>query len=381
MSAVPVAAVLRFPRLDGLRGLAALAVFVFHGVWLTRPTPGPDQAGWEYLHRVLLMGWSGVDVFFTLSAFLLSLPFVSAGIAGSPVALRTYFARRALRILPAYWVQLLLLGGLFAAAMPTAWQWTAHALLWLNIGSEPVRPLNAVWWTLPVEAGFYLLLPLLALLLRPGRWPWLLVLVVAAWGYRYQLLHAGLPRPLQLAWVEHLPGRIDQFAIGMLGAYGFVRGELATRLQSGRAAAATAMLAAVALLLVYALPFALGRPAGPGPSTHPALIAWHGYASLALLPVLWLAAAGSGPALGWLASAPWRWLGRVSYGWYLWHLPLMLAAREHVALLPDSQWRPLLFLLLLAPPSLLLAWLSWRWIERPALALVPPAATAMPRPA
>jgi peptidoglycan/LPS O-acetylase OafA/YrhL len=360
----------RFPQLDGLRGCAAVAVLLFHGwmlsAWTLRASDGALING---AYRVLSLGWSGVDVFFTLSAFLLSLPFVRASQAGAPRPdPLAYLRRRIWRIGPAYWLQLLLLGVVFAAVPLAPWPLIAHALLWLNIGAEPVRPLVGVWWTLPVEFGFYLVLPVLALLLRPGRWPWLLLLVVGAWAYRFVVLQPDVPRLLQLAWANHLPGRIDQFVVGMLGAYAWVRAGLPQWLAGARRQDLLALAGLTGFALLHAVPFWLDTRAGPAPSSHPWLLGWHGIASLCLLPLLWTAAAGGSTVLAWLGRPPMRWLGTISYSLYLWHYPIMLAAREHLALLPAGHARPLLFLLCTVPVSLLVAWLSWRLVEAPAMA-------------
>jgi peptidoglycan/LPS O-acetylase OafA/YrhL len=374
----------RYPQLDGLRGCAALAVLLFHGwflsAWTLRPSDGALLNG-AYL--VLSLGWSGVDVFFTLSAFLLSLPFVHALQAGQPRPDPVdYLKRRIWRIGPAFWVQLLLLGVLLTATPLSPWPLFAHALLWLNIGSEPVRPLLGVWWTLPVEFGFYLLLPVLALLLRPRCWPWLLLLVCGAWGYRYLIMQPDMPRTLQAAWANHLPGRIDQFVVGMLGAYAWVRADLSRRLGGARRQDLLAVAGLAGFALLHAVPFWLDSRAGPGPSSHPWLLGWHGLASLCLLPVLWTCAAGGGSVLGWLGRPLMRWFGMISYSLYLWHYPIMLAAREHLALLPDGHARPFLFLLCTLPLCLLVAWLSWRLVERPALDWARrPRPRVQPRPA
>src|SRR5436190_6764241 len=90
-----------WPALTGLRGLAAAGVLVFHLYLLGGKPTFPAPVAW-----LLEMGWSGVDVFFTLSAFLLSLPFVESIERGAPKpSLRQYWSHRAWRVLPAYWVQ------------------------------------------------------------------------------------------------------------------------------------------------------------------------------------------------------------------------------------------------------------------------------------
>lgn len=360
------------PELDGLRGLAALAVLAFHGWFLCNWPPTAEQPLWQALHGVLALGWSGVDLFFTLSAFLLSLPFVrrpAALQAHRAPALRHYYGRRALRILPAYWAQVLLLALLSPAVEVSADGLLVQLALLFNVGATPQLPWLPVWWTLPVEFGFYLLLPLLALLLRPGRWPWLLLCVAASWAYRSVVLDADVPRLLQIAWADHLPGRLDQFVLGMLGAYAWVAGGVAERLADRRVLASCAGLGLAAWAAVHAWPLLLGSAAGPGPSTEPWLLGWHGLASIALLPTLWACASGGSRLLGWLGSDPWRAVGRISFGLYLWHVPVMLLARPWaMQLLPESPWRPLLFIVAVLPACLLLAWLSWCWIEQPALA-------------
>jgi peptidoglycan/LPS O-acetylase OafA/YrhL len=358
----------RFPALDGLRGCAALAVLLFHGwalsLWTVSSADGVLVHGFN---QILSLGWAGVDVFFTLSAFLLSLPFVQAARDGRVPDLRRYLLRRVLRIVPAYWLQFVIIALVFSATLPSLGTLIAHLGLWLNIGSAPVRPLLPVWWTLPVEFGFYLLLPGLALMLRPGRWPWLLLLVIAAPLYRQYVLQLELAPGVAAVWADHLPGRIDQFAIGMLGAYAWVHAALGFRLHQPRHTDAVAIAGLLLFVAVLAFPLTLGLRAGPWPTAHPLLLAWHGYASLGLLPLLWAGAAGKGKVLAMLATAPLRWLGRISFSLYLWHYPLMMLARPHAGLLPDGPWRPLWFNLVLLPACLLVAWLSWRLVEAPAM--------------
>lgn len=361
-------ALARMPQLDGLRGLAALAVFAFHGwlvsAWTVSSADGVLLFG---ATRALSLGWSGVDLFFTLSAFLLSLPFAKAARDGMPAPRPgRYYLRRLRRILPAYWFQLLLVGLLMVAESDPL-EWVQQALMLYPVGAPTHEPWVPVWWTLPVEFGFYLLLPALAVLLRPRRWAWLLVFVPAAWLWRMLLLATDIEPGLRFALADHLPGRIDQFAIGMLGAYAWVRLELAERLAAPARSDGLAAIAIVALLLLLLAPLWLDAAAGPAPSAHPWLIGWHGLASLALLPLLWAAAAGRSRLLGWLGARPLRMLGAISFSLYLWHYPLMLLMRPWVDWLPASPLRPFLFNTAVFLPCVLVAWLSWRLVERPGM--------------
>src|SRR5688500_13504184 len=91
----------RIPTLDGVRGLAICVVMVLH---FTNRTPGGDLANRIYL-QVANAGWIGVDLFFVLSGFLITSLLLDA--KGSPSYFRNFWARRALRIFPAYYACLL----------------------------------------------------------------------------------------------------------------------------------------------------------------------------------------------------------------------------------------------------------------------------------
>jgi peptidoglycan/LPS O-acetylase OafA/YrhL len=358
-----------------------LAVFAFHAwkfagsaaVGAGVPVLGPAV---EWMLRT---GWSGVDVFFTLSAFLLALPYARAATQRlEPPPWRAYLIRRVARIFPAYWTQLALV--LVAAAAGATWGSTipawpgwdgvaAHVALWLEAWPR-VEPMLGHWWTLPVEWGFYLALPLLACALAPRRWPWLAVLVGVAWAWRVAwLLH---PRPdfAHFAWVNQLPGRIDQFAIGMLAALAWVRMQAHGRTLAPRHANALLVAGGVAFLAMPALLLLDGRPTvTQAMSLHPAVVSWHGLASIAVAGVLVACASGAPLATRVLAARPVRWLGEVSYSLYLWHYPVVLWVRWQSGgeVAPADFWPFFSACLLL---SLALATASWWWVERPAQAWV-----------
>ena len=163
--------------LTGMRGVAACLVFLYHYAAL-HPGIRLDQAVpviGAVLHFPFGFGFAGVDIFFVLSGFLLTLPFARHAIGNGPrPKLPRYFRRRLQRVFPAYYAQLLILllaGSWFVTWKPLAMpDFVAHLLMFFNIGWAPVQPMVGVWWTLPVELGFYLVLPLLAPLLRPARW-------------------------------------------------------------------------------------------------------------------------------------------------------------------------------------------------------------------
>lgn len=215
--------------LTGVRGIAALFVFVFHygffnpGIRLDLSIPVIGNA----LQFPLGFGFTGVDLFFVLSGFLLSLPFAHATlnhIEHQPLG--QYYKRRLLRVFPAYYAQLgiiLIFGGWFIVWQPLdAGSLLAHLFMFFNVGWDPVRPLVGVWWTLPIELSFYLLLPFIASFMRPGRWLFFLVLcLLMSMVYRLwaadHFAASSQTEAIVLA-ASHLPGSLPEFLLGASAA-------------------------------------------------------------------------------------------------------------------------------------------------------------------
>lgn len=363
-----------FPALTGLRGLAALAVFCLHAWSLCgRVEPLPEWPAMSAALRWLFgIGWVGVDVFFTLSGFLLALPFLRDPSA-APVV-RNFLARRWLRIFPAYYAQLLVLWLIvpqlpaLATALrnvPEGMGVLAHGLLWF-FAWPAVTPWLTVWWSLPVEFGFYLLLPLLARWLSPGRWPWLLALPLLGLVWRWTWLNFAEPGLLTVYRVDQLPGRIGQFVIGMLAAMLWVR-RADWRERVSRHAQVLFVCAMFAVLLLPAAWLLVNPTAHDLPSVHPLLLGWHDLASLAVAGLILASCTAGGGLVGLLRSPPLMVLGTVSYGLYLWHFPVLLCFRVWLRE-PGVAWPGFwMFWSLSLLASLALASLSYWLVERPCL--------------
>ena len=214
--------------LTGLRGVAALFVFLFHygifnqGIRLDLSIPVIGKA----LQIPLGMGWAGVDMFFVLSGFLLALPFAQASLTGaSHPPLGRYCKRRLLRVFPAYYAQFaifMVFGAWFIAWRPLdGVSVLAHLTMFFNIGSEPVRPMLNVWWTLPVELSFYLLLPFIAPYLRPRKWvvPLLLGILFSVAYRAWAASHFAHDQGDSVVYAaSHLPGSLPEFLLGASAA-------------------------------------------------------------------------------------------------------------------------------------------------------------------
>ena len=354
--------------LDGLRGSAALAVLVFH-VWLYRPTglPGPRQAlGDKILFELNL----GLICFFVLSGFLLFRPFARAALAGERrVDLRDYALRRVARIAPAYYVCLAGALALYALAgaanlIPPAGQVARFLFFGQSYWPDTLTAIDAVTWTLCVEVVFYLMLPLLgwaAIRLGPHRAKaqaaMLLALVAVSAGWN-ALAHFSEWGPVAS---KSLPAYIGDFAFGMLAALWIERRR---RERQGRRPLTTPglapLLAVAGIVLVVAAAYWHERW-GSRTLAHQILMDMPAAAGFGLL--IAALAAGTSRVLSPFRARPLVGAGTISYGMYLWHIPLILVLLA-LGGLPGSFLPRLAVVLAL---TVAVATLSWRLVERPVL--------------
>ncbi len=353
------------PALTGLRGFAALWVLLFH-VFALSGTPalhfGPLHYGIFFA-----LGLNGVDVFFCLSAFLLTMPYARwrYGVADRPDTTR-YLLRRVLRIYPAYLFQLFTLLAIAAVfgygRTLSLGEFVAHQFLWLNLGSHWVAPLVGVWFTLPVEFGFYLMLPFLAPLLDRKRWPWMLLAAIAVTiAYRTITLENSImqPVPERVIEFERLPGRIDQFVIGMLAGAAYI----ATSIRGWRPRRPDlwfwAGLCGIVLLFECLIRIGFSWEHGP------MLFIWHGMFSVGLVPLLLACAWGAASARRIFGNRVIRYVGEISFGVYLWHMPILSAILPWLPESLNPQVRFWLLLALVLAATFVVAHLSYLFVERP----------------
>ncbi|WP_456376841.1 acyltransferase family protein [Thiolapillus sp.] len=371
--------------LTGLRGLAALWVAVWH-VWgfAGRPVYELDLWGLHLdLTPLVRTGWAGVDVFFVLSGFVLGLAYCQAWLGNRP-PIRTleYFRRRLLRVLPAYWVQiavLLLVLFVTGASFPASGDILAQLLMVHNLFGGPSTQLNPVYWTLPVEFNFYLLLPLLAIVVVPARWVWLLgVALLVAVLYRYILfqyfLH-DLPVSEKVWWLNQLPGRLEQFVSGMAAAWiyssirenGFQQ-SLIYRWRYLLLLAGVCGLGLLAWFIHATQPIGAVNVEGLTYwGGHWSLFVWHSLFGFCVAILVLVVALGTPVTDFFLANRGIMYMGLISYSLYLWHFPVVkwLHLAKLPVLLPDM---PLLNgLLWAAVPVLLVSSVSYWVVERPFL--------------
>ncbi|MEO6093596.1 MAG: acyltransferase family protein [Novosphingobium sp.] len=329
-------------EIDGLRTLAVLPVILFH-------------AGFA----VVSGGFAGVDMFFVISGFLITSILIGELDAGAFSIVR-FYERRARRILPALFF-------VIASCLPFAVLWllppdmkdfmdsivavttfSSNIYFWMQANyfdtSGQLKPLLHTW-SLGVEEQFYLLFPpFLALLWRFGERIAVLALAlifVGSLAFAQWASHTHVNVAFYL-----LPPRAWELALGGLAAFC-----LRHRWQpKGRLVAEAGGLAGLAMI-GFAM---VGLDSGDHFPGVDALIPTVGTALVILFAV------EGTIAQRFLSLKPMVWIGLISYSAYLWHQPLFAFARHASLIEPAPYLMPLLVL-----ATLLLAWLSYRYVEQP----------------
>ena len=331
--------------LNGVRAVAVTLVFLAHG--------GLDR---------LLPGGLGVTIFFVLSGYLITTLLRREYLATATIALRAFYLRRLLRLMPPLLV-VVALAALLSSLDLVAGEFSLRGLLSVlfYFGNYQIIASDfqgipsgiGVVWSLAVEEHYYLLYPPLALLLL-GRRRWLPVAALAALcalilGWRCWLLLHGAPD----AWLMMATDtRADAILFGCLMAFASDSLLGTTQLRSVHTRRDLALFAASALLLLATLVWR---------NDFFRLSLRYTLQSLAIAPLIWLAVARADtPAFRWLGWRPLVWLGRVSYTVYLSH-QLILGFVQRLWPLHDG----LRTLTITAVLTLLLAAAMQRWIEQP----------------
>jgi peptidoglycan/LPS O-acetylase OafA/YrhL len=343
----------RLSGVDGLRGLACVGVIVLH-VWMYTGQNDPGQNA--LLNGVLGELRQGLTYFFALSAFLLTTPWIRAALDGARrPTLGRYALHRVARVGPAYWISIagafaILAGSGHQRAVGAEWL-PVYAVFAQNHVEATLGQLNPPTWSLGVEVAFYLTLPFIG---------WAIVRAGSARG-RAGIL--GVCAALLLAGMGYtLAGELAGWAPTAMTSYPvwlsvFVAGIAAAALAHGRTVSrrtAWALLAAGWLLVILN---GLWHAPGTGLLGH----VLRDFPAAAGFGAIIVAVVSRPPGL--LDLPPVRWLGTVSLGAYLWHMPVVYALRLHDAFPRE----PVPAMLAVLVPSFALAAVSWYAVERPIL--------------
>ncbi len=331
------------PEIDGLRTLAVLPVILFH-------------AGFSAFSG----GFVGVDVFFVISGYLIT-SIIIAELQAGKFSVITFYERRARRIMPSLFVVMF-------TCLPLAWLWlnplefkffakslvavptfSSNILFWRESGyfdvTSELKPLLHTW-TLAVEEQYYLLFPLLLMACwRLGRARLLGLLAVLAIASLTLAEHGATRQSSAVFYL--LSGRAWELLTGSFIAFYFAWRPRAHHGTGPLHQIATLMGLALIAYAVFAF-----DSITPFPGLH-ALVPTLGAALIILF-------ANDRTWVGRLLSTrPFVIIGLISYSAYLWHQPIFAFARDGILMEPSPS-----AMLGLSALSLVLAWLSWRFVEQ-----------------
>jgi peptidoglycan/LPS O-acetylase OafA/YrhL len=367
----------RYAELDGLRGIALLMVLENHLGYLSIPL------AWSGLSQILpilgpllALGWSWFDMYLVLSGFLLGGILLDNKEASN--YFKVFYIRRTCRIFPLYFLVLILIALLLSLDLPRfgeslpAWTYLTYTQ---NIAMAQQGNFGIPWlgptWSLAVEEQFYLILPFLIWFVSRERLPYLLAgLILAGILYRQAIL-AFHPHGDFAFWVL-LPTRAEPLLLGILGAWAVRNERCLNFLRTRRKLlyGILAVLIASCALLVLVGPY--GSTYGnPMPTLAMFFPATYGFVLFGLLftCLLLIAVTERRGLVSFVTrNRVLAQLGVISYGAFLFHVPLYillfwLVFGKAPAQVPltASYYVVVLGSLLL---TLALAWISWTFFEK-----------------
>ena len=371
----------RYRLIDGLRAVAAALVLLTHVAFWTGASDLDVSGG------LLARGDSGVAVFFAISAFLLLRPWIRTGLHGpGHQSVRTYALRRAVRILPAYWLALVAVL-VVAALAPGRTDGTGgvgkivlHALVLQGYTTHDYQSFTQTW-SLTTELTFYVFVPVVGVALgrlaRQGSrrvYAVLLAAVVAGLAVQAVAAQWTLSDPHGAGGVlaTSVLGHLAWFAAGATVAAGSVgilpwlSGRALDRWRVVGDSPATLIGVAAVTYLVASSP--LAGPRGlQAPTVAEAVVKEGLYTLIALALLLAARRAPESPVARAVAASPaTRWLGDISYGVFLWHV-LVLQVLYLMTGWPLFSGGFAWMLCAVVSLSVLIAWASAALLEQPLL--------------
>jgi peptidoglycan/LPS O-acetylase OafA/YrhL len=343
----------RIPQLDGLRGVAIAMVLAYH---YTDHFVGTLPASAKILLRPALLGWSGVDLFFVLSGFLIGGILLDA--RESPNYFRVFYRRRLYRIFPVYFAFLACMFLIVGFKTDIPWRYCVffYQNFWMALHNRFGDYILNPTWSLAVEEQFYLTLPAIIYFVSPRRLMWVLTGGIILAPLIRLAMFLAHPQLTTAPYVL-LPCRMDSLLLGVAAAY-LLR-------QKG----AWEFLVAHRQLLRYAIAMLtllcsllLIRPSLSGPANM--LL---GYDCLALLFVCILVASLFDGALARALQTKWLMaLGGLSYCVYLIH---QLVFGVTSVFLGDHSYSWAVTPVVALVVTIVIAKASWIWFERPMVKL------------
>ena len=343
--------------LDGLRGVAVLLVLMRHSFELV-----PGGFGPQWLDDFLGGGYFGVDIFFVLSGFLITSLLLDERESSGVVGMRSFYGRRALRLMPALVVMLgvvsivlVLDGEMWSSLWPTVRSSLFYYQNWHSVWDP--ENLAGFWfghlWSLSIEEQFYFVWPVVFLVLVALTKRHAVRVAVLALGvlwvvwYRLHVWNAGDGWAFVMVRTDT---RADALLIGCLVAFLYQWQIVRTRVVQ--------VIGWCGAVVVFA------TVAFTSPPDEYLYVGGLTVGALGVGCMVWAIAEGSWQGARFFTLKPLRIVGKVSYGLYLWHFPIFWFVVQHSASVNAG-----VRLVIALVASALFTALSWYLVERPALRL------------
>jgi peptidoglycan/LPS O-acetylase OafA/YrhL len=350
--------------LDGVRGVAVLLVFISHFHWILSPDPFLTKVTpWHFINRTFEAGFMGVDIFFVLSGFLITSLLMKDRSTNQKNLFKRFYRRRALRLLPALYA--LLIADFFVSRWENfpgdiQWRTTWHAILFLNnwnIVNNFGKAQNDLGhlWSLGIEEQFYLIWPLTIWLLAKLKIPSKMMIPLILFASLVVMVHRTSLWNDGTSWIIlyiRTDTRLDSLLIGAMFAYVYRHYQVPSKILNS--------VATLSFLGLVYIKYVLDKSP---------FIFEMGWTIIALLAGFIILSVVEGV---FFVQKVFTWrpltiIGKVSYGLYLWHMPIFLLFGRHVT----SGSRPLRLLIGIILASVVTS-LSWFFIEKPFLNLKDP---------
>lgn len=354
-----------YPNVDVLRGFAAISVLVYHVIELYQWKAFPTQG-------VLLwfrIGWLGVDLFFVISGFVIALSaFASIDKLGSTSFRKPFFLRRVSRIVPLHYLTMLiflvfvmpsfLFEGLFKNLI-------SHLLFVHNMFPTLHGGINGVNWSLGTEMQFYILMLIIAPWLKVAKvWKIALYFLSVTWLWRYGVTSLVHPDKVQGTFrifvaATQLPGMLDEFLAGILLARlvmsdsvsDFITSVEPSPLKQFVLFLISGLLIYLTWIIFWHYPSYWDRPL--------MIIFFRTLVAVSCASLVFSFCVLDVKGIFEKFFIPIRYLGTISFGIYLWHLPVILSLQR-------VQWlQPQKALILTLSITIVFAVISWHLFEKP----------------
>lgn len=356
----------KFDRIDILRGFAATIVMVYHIVLIGNFEAFPKS--WPF--NLVWNGWMGIDLFFVISGFVITLSLKKEDFTNVRKARIKFMKRRWFRIAPLYYFTIAIFIAflqphlLFLSAKALLAHFGTHVFFLHNLIPQTHGSIVGPNWTVALEMQFYILMAIIFKKLFVGsKTKMIIAMVASAWTWRFITTLFFIPGASnsnnQFIFSNFLPGTLDEFSVGILIALLWVENSEKDNVVSGMMKRSFINFAVFFALFITIFSSNLYLLQIINYWSSTAMIVFF-KTSLAVSFGLLLLATITLPLRNTMIESPFKYLGKISYGIYLWHIIVLSTILDRIPWLVGYK-----LLFIVSGITLVLSVMSYHLIELP----------------